>query len=281
MKRYTIARICIWSAVILILLCALIFRLAFPYRMWGAEDSTMTPLVLGESIQLTPGDVSALDIDWSSGTITIQAGDVDAIWIREDGAEDEDHALCWKIRNGKLNIQSFRKRRFWGIQLGSDSSKDLTITFPRDWVCHELELDTASADVFARDLTVYEVDVDSASTDMLFENCAVQELDIDTASGSVDYSGTLQELDMDAASGDFSGSLSNTPKELQMDSASGSLELVLPSDAGFTINMDSLSNDFVTDFKTTRRDGRCICGDGRCEIDISGMSSGVTIRKSE
>ena len=59
----------------------------------------------------------------------------------------------------------------------------------------------------------------------------------------------------------------------------GFLDLTLPEDTGFSVDLDGMSCDFSSEFETTLRNGRHTYGDGHCRIDMDGMSSDVIIRK--
>ena len=129
-----------------------------------------------------------------------------------------------------------------------------------------------------QDLTIGEVEIDTASGECQFDNCTINSLVIDTASGDVYFEGSLNKLDCDSASAGVQAVLDNVPYEIDMDTASGGLELYLPEDAGFSVSMDTMSGKFDSTFPTTMKNGRYTCGNGACQIDMSSMSGGVTIR---
>ena len=58
------------------------------------------------------------------------------------------------------------------------------------------------------------------------------------------------------------------------------LEITLPEDAGFTLSIDAMSDDFESDFETTMRNGNYVCGDGRCRINVNALSGDVVIHKA-
>ena len=139
------------------------------------------------------------------------------------------------------------------------------------------ERDAALLEV--RDLTIREVDLDTASGECLFENCALEKLDLDTASGDLRITGTLNQLDCDAASASVYAVLENVPTRIKMNSMSGDLDLTLPKDAGFTAEIDGMSSDFSSDFATSIQNGRHVCGNGSCQIQMDAMSGNAIIRK--
>ena len=224
--------------------------------------------------------VREINIEWISGSVTVEPGDVQEITFSESGAATDQYKMVWKQSDDKLTIQFCKDSNVVGFGLHfGDGSKDLTVTVPRGWVCDSLELDTASTDLTVRDMIIREVEIDSASGTAKFENCTISSLDVDTASGDVTFTGSLSELDFDAASASFTGVLENVPDRVKMDSMSGDLALTLPEDAGFTVSLDAMSSDFSSDFPTVKKNKSYVCGDGHCKIDVSAMSGDVSILK--
>lgn len=301
MKTNAIIRIVIFSLVILVLSSILVGGIAlrdrgfdWVYRLHqGSEEVSPISADSAEhheneenhdyasSAQRTSGKIDELSIDWASGSITIRPGDTDEILYEETGDFDSANAMVAKVSGSKLTIQYCKDGSFLkgGFSFGGSLHKDLTITVPRDWVCRELEIDVASADLDIRDLTIQEFDFDGASGSCTLTDCAVGEMSLDTASGDITFSGTLDALDCDSASAKLQLELRNTPRSIDMDTASGSLTMVLPEDCGFTVSLDTLSGRFSSDFATTTQNGHHIYGDGSCKINVSSMSGGVTIRK--
>lgn len=235
----------------------------------------------GERTSFSASEVKEIEIDWVAGDILIQPHDGDTITFFEDGNFDQKFAMVWQCRGGALKIQFCEEGLNIGINNTNNLSKDLTVYVPRDWECESLELDVASAKVEINDMVIREVDFDGASGTCEFDNCTVNELDIDTASGDIRFVGNLDILDCDAFSASVYAVLSNTPSRLDLDSMSGDLDITLPADAGFTLSMNAMSSDFSSDFETSMKNGNYVCGDGRCRINVDGMSGDVAIRKAE
>ena len=227
-----------------------------------------------------PAAIREIKIEWISGSVTVEPGDVQEITFLESGNGTDKYEMVWKQSGDELVIQYSKDSSIAGFGLHfGDGSKDLTVTVPRGWVCDSLELDTASADLTVRDMIIREMEIDSASGTAKFENCTVSSLDVDTASGDVTFSGSLNELDFEAASASFTGVLENVPNLIKMDSMSGGLTLTLPEDAGFTVSLDAMSSDFSSDFPTVKKNKSYVCGDGHCKIDVDAMSGDVSILK--
>lgn len=234
----------------------------------------------GSAGSADPAAIREIKIDWISGSVTVEPGDVQEITFLESGNGIDKYKMVWKQSGDELVIQYSKDSSTAGFGLHfGDGSKDLTVTVPRNWLCNSLELDTASADLTVRDVIIREMEIDSASGTAKFENCTVSSLDVDTASGDVTFTGSLNELDFEAASASFTGVLENVPDQVKMDSMSGDLTLTLPEDAGFTVSLDAMSSDFSSDFPTVKKNKSYVCGDGHCKIDVSTMSGDVAILK--
>lgn len=231
-----------------------------------------------------PADgIREIKIEWVAGDITIEPAIDNRITVEETLVSDEAYQMVHKVSGDKLTIRFCEEKlleRGFGISLGEEIHKNLTIRIPKSVSLNSLDVDAASATMTVKNLVIQEVDFDGASGTCTFENCAVEELDVDTASGDVTFTGTLQELDCDAASSSVRAVLDNVPRSIDMDSMSGDLDLTLPDFAGFTVAMDAMSSDFISDFDTTVRNGNYVCGDGSCRIDMDAMSGDVYIRRA-
>ena len=236
----------------------------------------------GSVASADPAAIREIKIEWISGSVTVEPGDVQEITFLESGNGTDKYEMVWKQSGDELVIQYSKDSSIAGFGLHfGDGSKDLTVTVPRGWVCDSLELDTASTDLTVRDMIIREMEIDSASGTAKFENCTVSSLDVDTASGDATFSGSLNELDFEAASASFTGVLENVPDKVKMDSMSGGLTLTLPEDAGFTVSLDAMSSDFSSDFPTVKKNKSYVCGDGHCKIDVDAMSGDVSILKQQ
>lgn len=289
MKTNAIARIIVWSLVLVICLGALLYGLYRPRNVTWAEmapaetifatveqpEAMEQPEAVEQTEIVEP--VRKLNITWPSGTVTIQPGDVRNIEVAESPVSDPKYAMVCTRDGDTLTIRYQKDTSF--LSIGSSMKKDLTVTVPRDWRGEKLKLDTASAALTVRQLSIGQVELDAASGVSVFEECTVEELEVDTASGDLDFTGRLGELEVDAASANVTAKLSNVPDSIELDAASGGLDLTLPADAGFTAKISSASGRLTSEFPTTQEGKRYVCGDGACKIQASTASGSVTLRK--
>ena len=282
MKKNAIVRIVIWSIVILVLVGILIAGISlnlFTIRHTAGTTVVENVVVDGEAVSEVPVTVRDICIDWAAGSITIAPGDVDTITFSETPVSNIKDKMVWDWTGEKLTIQCSEDTFSGvGIHVGDYKEKDLTIVVPADWTGNSLEVNAASAKLEVSNLTFREVEIDTASGECRFDSCTVDDLDIDTASGDIRFSGNLRELDCEAASASFVGVLDTVPSRISMDSMSGNLDLTLPENAGFTIDLDAMSSDFSSDFPTVKKDGCHVSGDGACKISVNAMSGDVILR---
>lgn len=230
-----------------------------------------------DGIAIDPSQVQNLEIDWPAGSVIIAPSDGNQIIISETPVDRPEEQLAYSLRGGTLRILYHAKKTV--PNFNHFHSKDLTILVPQDFALNLLDLDTASADLSISNMAMKDADVDGASGRSRFENCRLGSLSVDTVSGDVFISGQVTELDVDSTSSSIQAELTNVPREISADTTSGSLELTLPKDAGFTLELETISGNFRSDFDTTKNGSIYRCGDGRCEIEVDSVSGGVTIRK--
>ena len=254
MKTNAIVRIVLYSVIALLLLGILVIGLMVDSYTFKTEAGSYQT----NEASVVAGDVSGISIDWAAGSITIIAADTDQITFRESGEISEKYTMVYSLKNGELSIDYSRSSV--SIGFGSIPSKDLTITVPKDWVCRELELDGAALEVNVDGLTV-------------------QDFDIDGAANEVTFTGSLGNLECDGASCELKLNCTTNPKKIELDGASVSLELYLPEDCGFLVQMDGLGCSFRSDLDYTGSNGDYMYGDRYCQVYVDGLSCSVTIQK--
>lgn len=288
MKTNAIIRIIVFSLAIIVLSTILLSVLDQNYYIADGKIQSyeMAGPVPTESVrEVNQHDISTqiqnIEIEWVAGSITIHRSDsLSNIHVSETCPAESEHKMVVKQSGQTLKIQfSDETIKLSSFGINVDVSKDLVITVPRNWNCNNLEIETASAEVLIDGMTIHEFDFDGASGVCNITNCDIQEMDIDTASGNVGFSGTLETLDCDAASADCKIEVTNIPRSVKLDAMSGDLELILPPDAGFTCNLDSMSGSFNSDFEFRTISETYIHGDGSCKINVSALSGDVSILK--
>lgn len=275
MRTNAIIRIIACSLGIVILTGLLLTGLGV--RMFMTTGSSHEITQSAQVVTTDPANIRNIKIEWAAGSITLEpVTGLEEIRFYESEVEEQHRMVC-KVSGDTLNIQ-YGKSTGSLISFGTSTvSKQLIIHVPAGWVCKELSIDAAAADVEIRDMTIGELDFDGASGTCILDNCTVTELDVDAASGDLTFSGSLDTLDFDGASADCKLVLTTCPSHISLDSMSGQLDITLPSDCGFTANTDGLTCSFSTDFQTTSQGRSYLHGDGSCRIEIEALSGSVSI----
>ena len=257
MKRNAIARIVIYSVLALVLTGILVAVLAFDGFMLPLGSSGGTA-VEGE-VSLDAAEIHSLRIEWAAGSVQILAADTDRITVSEVRPNDSKYPMTYQISGNTLKLDYGVKSISFGMN--QMQKKDLLVVVPLDWVCQELEIDGASLDITITDLTVGTLKLDGASCDL-------------------DFSGSVDEVSIDGASTDATLRCGNRVDSIDVDGASCSLEVFLPKDCGFLVEMDGLSCDFHSDLSGVSQGGDYSYGDRHCKIDVDGISCDVTVKEN-
>lgn len=275
MKRNAIARIIIYSLLLLVLLGLFLSAMGvhlYSFDRKSSSHSTTTPI--GDTDLFRAEDIRSIQIDWAAGQIDVVYDDVSEIQVSYSLLNDRQPKI--RQSSSKLEI-SYPDKVSFGKAIKGDNL--LTICLPLTQKLDSLEIDAAATDIFVLGADIQDVDLDIASGKLEFDSCHVGKLDLDSAAGELIYSGTLNELDVDGASTNCRVSVTNTPKSISMDAMSGKLELTLPEDAGFRVERDSLGGSFTSDFPTKKQGDAQVYGNGECRIQVDGLSASVAIYK--
>lgn len=270
-------RIILFSILTLILVAALVIGLSAHLLSVNTQRGHFTT---SEEISVPGAQVRNLEIQWASGSITVLPGDGDTITATEAFAGTNDHPMAFAMEGDTLVISYSDQPVRFGFNMGSFHDKDLTVLVPKDWVCDELEVSCASADLTVTGLCAKKIQFNAASGEGHFEDCTTDELEVETASGNIHYIGAAKQIHCGAASAKLTLEMKGTPQKIEIETASGDALILLPENSGFTVDLDAISGDFSSDFSTTKQKDRYICGDGACKISFDGASADITINKA-
>lgn len=277
MKISAAIRIILFSILILILVAALVVGLAahlFSVNTQGGHFTT------SEEISVSGAQVRNLEIQWASGSINILPGDGDVITATEAFTGTNDYPMAFAMEGDTLVISYSDRAIRFGFNMGSFHDKDLTVLVPKDWICDELEVSCASADLTVTGLKAKKIQFDAASGEGYFEDCITDELEVSTASGNIHYIGEARQIHCDGASAKLKLEMKATPETIDIETASGDALILLPKNSGFTVQLHALSGDFDSDFSMAKQKDRYICGDGACKISFDGASGNITVNKA-
>lgn len=277
MKINAIVRIVLFSLIIIILGFILYMGIFSKGSLFGNGITDGKVESVGS---VDPSEISNINIEWVSGSITIEPGDTDSISFAENAGLDDKEKMVWKQTGDTLSIQFSKPNGVFGIHFGFRSvDKDLVITVPKDWIAHSLEIDSVSADIEIKSLTADALNLVNVSGNCNLSNCSIEESDIDTVSGKVNFEGAAKVLSLESVSANCTLTLEKGTREINMDGVSGNLTLYLPEEQGFTVEMDGISGNISSDFPTTSQNDKQTYGDGSCQIEADCVSGNIYIKK--
>ena len=249
-------------------------------REWHHGDALDGSYTGGE-IRVPTEDITALDIDWVAGDVKIMVTDGEEIVVTEhaDRGIPEEYALLLEADN-TLRIRY--SNDVWGNDM---PEKDLTVLLPRT-VAENLtavDLSGVSADFAVGKLTVrdaFSFDTTSGKLEMQSMNAPQAKATVSSVSGNVELDGSFREVKAGSTSGEIDLMLRNAPAAVEVSTVSGEVDVELPAGTGFTLDYSTVSGELECDFPLTKSvDGKYVCGDGACRMEIGTTSGSLSVER--
>ena len=161
----------------------------------------------------------SINIDWTSGLVTVELYDGQGIELSETMMDGGDVSLKmeWRVDEDDSTLDILSQP----LTVSASEKKHLTVKLPRSMVLHELDIHTVSADV----------SVDLTEEDTL----TLQELDVSSVSGNVSV--RTAKLEADTVSGTVALTLEVLPTELEVETVSGGVALTLTEKPGVPVDV--------------------------------------------
>ena len=235
----------------------------------------------GGEIRVPAEDITALDIDWVAGDVKIMVTDGEEIVVTEhaDRGIPAEYALLLEADN-TLRIRY--SNDVWGIDM---PEKDLTVLLPRT-VAENLtavDLSGVSANFAVDKLTVREsFSFDTTSGKLKTEvlTATGAKADVSSVSGDIELDGSFREVKAGSTSGEIDLMLRNAPAAVEVSTVSGEVDVELPAGTGFTLDYSTVSGELECDFPLTKSvDGKFVCGDGACRIEVGTTSGSLSVER--
>lgn len=249
-------------------------------REWHHGDALDGSYTGGE-IRVPTEDITALDIDWVAGDVKIMVTDGEEIVVTEhaDRGIPAEYALLLEADN-TLRIRY--SNDVWGIDA---PEKVLTVLLPRT-VAENLtavDLSGVSADFAVGKLTVrdaFSFDTTSGKLEMQSMNAPQAKATVSSVSGNVELDGSFREVKAGSTSGEIDLMLRNAPAAVEVSTVSGEVDVELPAGTGFTLDYSTVSGELECDFPLTKSvDGKYVCGDGACRMEIGTTSGSLSVER--
>ena len=186
--------------------------------------------------------------------------------------------MIHRFQGGTLKIEQFRRGMTW-VGVHDTYTKTLVVEIPAESELDKLTIDAAAVEITLVELNADSLELDTASGSCEAIRCSFDRIDVDTAATKLNFiECTSKRIDVDCASGSISLGLLNMPDRIDLDLMSGSCQIMLPEDASFQVDMDSLSGNLdINGFSVTEKGKKRIVNGGDCHIDVDMMSGSVTI----
>ena len=249
-------------------------------REWHHGDALDGSYTGGE-IRVPAESITALSIDWVAGDVKIMVTDGEEIVVTEhaDRGIPAEYALLLEADN-TLRIRY--SNDVWGIDM---PEKDLTVLLPRT-VAENLtavDLSGVSADFAVDKLTVREsFSFDTTSGKLKTEvlTATGAKADVNSVSGDIELDGSFREVKAGSTSGEIDLMLRNAPAAVEVSTVSGEVDVELPAGTGFTLDYSTVSGELECDFPLTKSvDGKYVCGDGACRIEVGTTSGSLSVER--
>ena len=251
---------------------------SFDSSMSFGSDQKGYTVLSGREEKFSANEVRALDLDWVSGSVSVERWDGKDVVVREKAAVklSEDQSLRWKLSGGTLSILPCANN------VRDLPEKELTVLVPQGLTLEGVNVDSASASVLVAGIEASgKLNLDAASGALRVEGCVCGELDLDSASGSQSVlrssvSGTVEadlasgsftaelldcgkldvdgasgavraenlscrSVDIDTASGSVDIDFDAPPEKVEIDTASGAVTLCFPKGVGLDVDFDTTS----------------------------------------
>lgn len=249
-------------------------------REWHHGDALDGSYTGGE-IRVPAESITALSIDWVAGDVKIMVTDGEEIVVTEhaDRGIPAEYALLLEADN-TLRIRY--SNDVWGIDM---PEKDLTVLLPRTVAENltEVDLSGVSADFAVGKLTVrdaFSFDTTSGKLEMQSMNAPQAKATVSSVSGNVELDGSFREVKAGSTSGEIDLMLRNAPAAVEVSTVSGEVDVELPAGTGFTLDYSTVSGELECDFPLTKSvDGKYVCGDGACRIEVGTTSGSLSVER--
>lgn len=262
MKANAIARIILWSLVIVVLigLAIAVGGGGFGISIGSGFSSSISSGTVGGG-SVDAAGVKELKIEWVGGSIQIVPADTDKISFSEEGVSDEKYRMVWEQRGDTLTLAACKSNTSL-VSWSGFNNKDLTVTVPRDFVAREIDIEYVNASVTLENISADKLELEGVSGSCDLTGCQADTLRLGTVSGDVSYSGTAREVRLETVSGEGRLELDGTVRKIQLETVSGNLELKLPEDLGCSVDLDGVSGKVRGDYRSG----------SDCEIDVDTVS---------
>lgn len=231
---------------------------------WKEEFSgTIVP---GGAVTIPGADITALNIQWIAGEVTIEYHPSQEISFEQTSSRNipEDRLMVYRVdRDGTLNI-----REGAGRKVKSSTETNLVIYLPAKSTDHELRsvnISCTSSDISAPKLTTTEtIHILAVSGDIeLKDLTAGRNIELSTTSGDIDILGMHAGRDASiiSTSGDITVRNGAADGDVELSTTSGAIDFASAIRAGGNLEISTVSGDINGDGSAAALIASTVSGD--------------------
>lgn len=229
--------------------------------------------------ELDPEKISNINIDWVSGEIEVSKSADGKMRISESARNGEsidyDERMRYQVSGDTLTVK-FQKSGFH-IGFYNYPSKKLIVELP-DKLYEKISVDTTSAEFKMSDINSKVIDIDSVSGTSTLTGCETTDAKMKSVSGEINFSGKVENVNYKTVSGEAEIRSECAIKTLTGKTVSGKSVIALPEETDFTIDFDSTSGDFNSDFSVHSNGDIHTKGSGEYKYSVNSVSGDLTVR---
>ena len=227
-------------------------------------------------------DVESMEINWTDGTVTVQAYEGSTVQLIEDENLAEGGKLRYYLDGKKLIIQYCESNL--GISEEVPHNKNLVVNIPTAMAesLKDVAISSTASDLILKDFTAETLTIDKVSGDVQCDNLAVVLVSVNSVSADCTFAGSCESFTDDSTSGNVHfTALDNTwPKNISVNNMSGNVEIYLPAEMpGFLAAVSTVSSTFDTDFFVTEEKGGYSYGNAEANYMVNTVSGKVIINQ--
>jgi len=225
---------------------------------WDSYDNYDETYYAAGTADIDADLVQNIDIDWVSGSVSLEYYDGDTISVTENQQSEDKYNLRYRVNNGTLDIK-YMKSNAYKHKANFSFTKELTILLPLEKTLNSIDIETVSASVHS--------------------DIAVNEFDAETVSGNINANGILSTADAESVSGNITLACPQDFNEISTGSVSGETTITLPKSInGFYIRASSVSGRVnAADFGISGKASDYTYGAGSSEISFDSVSGNLNI----
>ena len=208
--------------------------------------------------------VEKLTIDWMYDSVTIVAHDQNGVEFSEtaDKPLNDSTMMYYSFgHDGELNI-TFGKP---GIKLDKKDlpHKRLIVRVPRTYKLDEIVINGVGHTFRMDSVPCEHLELNNVANQIVLNECEVKEIEVNSVSSDVE------------------ATFSRMPEDIELNNVSGKTVLYVPKDAGMTVEMAGINDDFYSELPVGKKGGKKVIGNGACNIECNSLSGDLKIKNKK